>query len=103
MEVLVSDALTLLPQVTMSSPTLNRGVGFTHKERRRLELTSLLPPVMLNLKQQADRVWIQVQSFATNLDRILLTQSHHRHKLFYCKVLADHLPELIPVVYTYRR
>ncbi|AKN16713.1 NAD-dependent malic enzyme [Mycobacterium haemophilum] len=97
----MSDARTPLIPVAMSSPTLNRGVGFTHEERRRLGLTGRLPSAVLTLEQQADRVWIQLQSLATDLGRnLLLEQLHYRHELLYFKVLADHLPELMPVVYT---
>jgi malate dehydrogenase (oxaloacetate-decarboxylating) len=87
--------------LALSSPSLNRGVGFTHAERRRLGLTGRLPPAVLTLEQQADRVWHQLQSLATDLGRnLLLEQLHYRHELLYYKVLEDHLPELMPVVYT---
>jgi len=87
--------------VALSTPSLNRGVGFTHEQRRLLGLTGRLPPAVLTLDEQADRVWHQVQSLATDLDRnLLLEQLHYRHELLYFKVLEDHLPELMPVVYT---
>jgi malate dehydrogenase (oxaloacetate-decarboxylating) len=83
------------------SPSFNRGVGFTHEERRRLGLTGRLPSAVLTLEQQSDRVWHQLQSVATDLGRnLLLDQLRCRHELLYYKVLADHLPELLPVVYT---
>jgi malate dehydrogenase (oxaloacetate-decarboxylating) len=85
----------------MSSPSLNRGVGFTHAQRHELGLTGRLPSAVLTLDQQADRVWHQLQSMATDLGRnLLLEQLHYRHEILYYKVLADHLPELMPVVYT---
>ncbi|WP_204806956.1 NAD-dependent malic enzyme [Mycobacterium riyadhense] len=85
----------------LSTPSLNRGVGFTHEERRRLGLTGRLPSAVLTLEQQADRVWHQLQSLATDLGRnLLLEQLHYRHELLYFKVLTEHLPELMPVVYT---
>lgn len=85
----------------LSSPSLNRGVGFTHEQRRQLGLTGRLPSAVLTLDEQADRVWRQLQSLATDLGRnLLLEQLHYRHELLYYKVLEDHLPELMPVVYT---
>ncbi len=85
----------------LSSPSLNRGVGFTHEQRRKLGLTGRLPSAVLTLDEQADRVWHQLQSLATDLGRnLLLEQLHYRHELLYYKVLEDHLPELMPVVYT---
>lgn len=87
--------------IAMSSPSLNRGVGFTHEERRRLGLTGRLPSAVLTLEEQAGRVWHQLQSMSTDLGRnLLLEQLHYRHELLYYKVLEDHLPELMPVVYT---
>ncbi|ORJ64142.1 NAD-dependent malic enzyme [Mycobacterium simiae] len=87
--------------LAMSSPSLNRGVGFTREERRRLGLTGRLPSAVLTQEQQADRVWHQLQSVATDLARnLLLEQLHYRNELLYFKVLEDHLPELMPVVYT---
>jgi malate dehydrogenase (oxaloacetate-decarboxylating) len=85
----------------LGSPSLNRGVGFTHEQRRRLGLTGRLPSAVLTLDEQADRVWHQLQGMATDLGRnLLLEQLHYRHELLYYKVLEDHLPELMPVVYT---
>lgn len=87
--------------LAMSSPSLNRGVGFTREQRRRLGLTGRLPSAVLTHEQQADRVWHQLQSVATDLGRnLLLEQLHYRNELLYFKVLEDHLPELMPVVYT---
>ncbi len=87
--------------VALSAPSINRGVGFTHEQRRELGLTGRLPSAVLTLEQQADRVWHQLQGMATDLGRnLLLEQLHYRHELLYYRVLADHLPELMPVVYT---
>jgi malate dehydrogenase (oxaloacetate-decarboxylating) len=87
--------------VALANPSLNRGVGFTHEERRRLALTGRLPPGVLTLDQQAERVWRQLQGMATDLARNLhLDQLHYRHEVLYFKVLAEHLTELMPVVYT---
>lgn len=87
--------------LAMVLPSLNRGVGFTHEERQRLGLVGRLPPGVLTLEQQAERVWLQLQSLSTDLARnVLLDQLHYRHEVLYFKVLLEHLPELLPVVYT---
>ncbi|OBK22741.1 NAD-dependent malic enzyme [Mycobacterium asiaticum] len=97
----MSDACVPRFPDALSTPSLNRGVGFTHEQRRRLGLTGRLPAAVLTLDQQADRVWHQLQSMATDLGRnLLLEQLHYRHELLYFKVLTDHLVELMPVVYT---
>ncbi|EUA10650.1 malic enzyme, NAD binding domain protein [Mycobacterium kansasii 732] len=97
----MSDARVPRFPAALSTPSLNRGVGFTHEQRRQLGLVGRLPSAVLALDQQADRVWHQLQSLATDLGRnLLLEQLHYRHELLYYKVLIDHLPELMPVVYT---
>ncbi len=97
----MSDAHAPRIPAALSAPSLNRGVGFTHEQRRKLGLTGRLPSAVLTLDEQADRVWHQLQSLATDLGRnLLLEQLHYRHELLYFKVLEDHLPELMPVVYT---
>ncbi|MHA7649351.1 NAD-dependent malic enzyme [Mycobacterium sp. ML4] len=97
----MSDASVPRFPEALSTPSLNRGVGFTHEQRRRLGLTGRLPSAVFTLDQQADRVWHQLQTMATDLGRnLLLEQLHYRHELLYYKVLIDHLPELMPVVYT---
>ena len=46
-------------------------------------------------------MWRQLQSMPTDLARnVLLDQLHYRHEILYFKVLAAHLTELMPVVYT---
>jgi malate dehydrogenase (oxaloacetate-decarboxylating) len=85
----------------LATPSINRGVGFTHEQRRKLGLTGRLPSGVLTLEQQAERVWRQLQSMATDLGRnLLLDQLHYRHEILYFKVLSEHLTELMPVVYT---
>src|SRR6201998_424274 len=97
----MSDPHTPRLPAALAAPSLSRGVGFTHEERRRLGLTGRLPSAVLTLDEQADRVWHQLQTMATDLGRnLLLEQLHYRHELLYYKVLEDHLPELMPVVYT---
>ncbi|OBF49796.1 NAD-dependent malic enzyme [Mycobacterium sp. 852002-50816_SCH5313054-b] len=97
----MSDPCTPRIPTALAAPSLNRGVGFTHEQRRRLGLTGRLPSAVLTLDEQADRVWHQLQSLATDLGRnLLLEQLHYRHELLYYKVLEDHLTELMPVVYT---
>src|ERR1700758_5052926 len=98
---MMSDPHTPKIPAALGSPSLNRGVGFTHEQRRRLGLTGRLPSAVLTLDEQADRVWHQLQGMATDLGRnLLLEQLHYRHELLYYRVLEDHLPELMPVVYT---
>jgi malate dehydrogenase (oxaloacetate-decarboxylating) len=85
---------------TLTSPSLNRGTAFDHVQRRALGLTGRLPSAVLTLEDQAQRLWQQLQGLPTDLARnLLLEQMHNRNEVLYFKVLSEHLPELLPVVY----
>src|SRR6201996_6615505 len=84
----------------LEDPLLNRGVAFTLAEREALGLTGRLPSGVLTLDQQARRVYEQLQRQPTDLAKnVYLEQLHDRNEVLYYKVLADHLAELLPVVY----
>ena len=79
---------------------LNRGVAFTLAEREALGLTGRLPSGVLTLEEQARRVYEQLGRQPTDLAKnVYLEQLHDRNEVLYYKVLADHLAELLPVVY----
>src|SRR5258705_7735851 len=84
----------------LASPSLNRGTAFTIGERRELGLTGRSPSAVLTLEDQAQRLWQQLCSLPSDLARnLLLEQMHNRNEVLYFKVLSEHLPELLPVVY----
>jgi malate dehydrogenase (oxaloacetate-decarboxylating) len=84
----------------LTSPSLNRGTAFDHGQRRALGLTGRLPSAVLKLEDQAQRLWQQLQGLPSDLARnLLLEQMHNRNEVLYFKVLSEHLPELLPVVY----
>jgi malate dehydrogenase (oxaloacetate-decarboxylating) len=84
----------------LDDPLLNRGVAFTEAERKALGLTGRLPSAVLTLEQQTRRVYEQLRRQPTDLAKnVYLEQLHDRNEVLYYKVLADHLAELLPVVY----
>jgi malate dehydrogenase (oxaloacetate-decarboxylating) len=75
-------------------------VAFTGAEREALGLTGRLPAAVLTLDEQARRVYEQLERQGSDLARnVYLEQLHDRNEVLYYKVLADHLAELLPVVY----
>jgi malate dehydrogenase (oxaloacetate-decarboxylating) len=68
----------------LDDPFVNRGVAFTRPEREALGLTGRLPSAVLPLDEQARRAYEKL---------------HDRNEVLYYKVLADHLAELLPIVY----
>jgi malate dehydrogenase (oxaloacetate-decarboxylating) len=95
----VTEPTARTPNV-LDDPSLNRGAAFTAAERAALGLTGRLPPAVLTLDQQARRVYEQLQRQPTDLAKnVYLEELHDRNEVLYYRVLADHLAELLPVVY----
>ena len=84
----------------ITNPLTNRGTAFTREERAELGLTGRLPAAVETLDQQAARAYSQLESFDRDMDKyVFLDQLHNRNEVLYYKVLADHLTELLPIVY----
>ncbi|QXW03261.1 NAD-dependent malic enzyme [Rhodococcus globerulus] len=79
---------------------VNRGTAFTQEERASLGLVGRLPSAVETLDQQARRSYAQLQKQSTDLAKyIYLDSLHERNEVLYYRVIADHLSELLPVVY----
>src|SRR5215469_244854 len=84
----------------LDDPLRNRGAAFTEADREALGLTGRLPAAVLTLEEQARRVYEQLRRQPSDLAKnVYLEQLHDRNEVLYYKVLADHLAELLPVVY----
>lgn len=83
------------------NPALNKGTGFPLAERQALHLEGLLPVRPKDPAQQAERVYQQLSAQPDDLQKyVMLAALHNRNVHLYYKVLADHLEELMPIVYT---
>src|SRR5688572_15610754 len=93
--------VTVRGSALMRNPALNKGTGFPLDERRTLGLEGLLPVRAKNQKQQADRIYQQLASAPDDLQKyVMLNALLNRNVHLYYRVLADHLEELMPIVYT---
>jgi malate dehydrogenase (oxaloacetate-decarboxylating) len=82
-------------------PLSNKGTAFTPEERVELGLDGLLPPAVNTLQQQVERAYRSLSMAPTPLARYQLLRSmQERHEVLFFAVLAQHLEELLPVVYT---
>jgi len=80
---------------------LNKGTGFPLDERRTFGLEGLLPVRAKNQAQQADRIYQQLRVAPDDLQKyVMLNALLNRNVHLYYRVLADHLEELMPIVYT---
>jgi len=88
-------------QALLREPLLNKGTAFSLEERARLGLNGLLPPQVKTLEQQEDRAYGQYRRQPDDLAKnVYLTALHDRNEVLFYRVLTDHLPEMLPIVYT---
>ncbi|MBS2039719.1 NAD-dependent malic enzyme [bacterium] len=85
----------------LRDPLLNKGTAFTAEERDKARLEGLLPPVIQSVEEQMDQVLYDVRRKSSNLERYLyLAGLEDRNETLFYRVLANHLEELMPFVYT---
>jgi malate dehydrogenase (oxaloacetate-decarboxylating)(NADP+) len=85
----------------LQNPVLNKGTAFTEEERERLGLCGLLPPRVCSMEDQAQRVLENFRRKSTPLEQyIYLIGLQDRNQTLFYRVLADHLEEMMPVIYT---
>src|SRR4051794_3336608 len=83
----------------LTSPQLNKGTAFTAEERKDLGLTGLLPAEISNLRTQAKGAWLQYEGLPDELSKkFYLNSLHDRNEMLFFRLLAEHLPEMIPVM-----
>jgi malate dehydrogenase (oxaloacetate-decarboxylating) len=92
---------TLRGRQVLADPRINKGTAFSPAERAELGLIGLIPAGHLTLDQQAERVYAQYLGQGSDLARnVLLNEVHDRNEVLFYRLLADHLSEMLPVVYT---
>ncbi len=85
----------------LNDPVLNKGLAFTQEERELLGLRGLLPPRIVPLEMQAQRIMENVRAQSTDLNKyIYMMALHDRNRTLFYKVLSDNIGELMPVIYT---
>jgi malate dehydrogenase (oxaloacetate-decarboxylating) len=92
-------AIPAIPEA-LENPIRDRGSAFTEEERDALGLIGRLPSAVQTLDQQAQRAYLQLQRQGGDLAKnVYMEQLHDRNEVLYFRVLADHLAELLPIVY----
>ena len=92
---------TLRGRQVLTDPRINKGTAFSATERRELGLIGLIPAGHIKLDQQVGRVYAQYLRQSSDLARnVLLYEVHDRNEVLFYRLLADHLSEMLPVVYT---
>jgi malate dehydrogenase (oxaloacetate-decarboxylating) len=92
---------TLRGRQVLADPRINKGTAFSDAERAALGLVGLIPAGHLTLDEQASRIYAQFLRQSSDLARnVLLNELQERNEVLYYRVVADHLSEMLPVIYT---
>ncbi|AWS48884.1 NAD-dependent malic enzyme [Streptosporangium sp. 'caverna'] len=84
----------------LENPLLNKGTAFSPQERADLALDGLIPPVVETLEEQARRAYAQYLEQSTDLlKNVFLLALQDRNEVLFYRLLADHLREMLPIVY----
>lgn len=91
--------LTLCPS---GHPTfLDKGSAFSRSERDAFGIKGYLPYAVHTLEEQVKRAWQQYKSKPDNLAKnTFLTSLRDQNQTLYFALLADHVEEVMPIVYT---
>jgi len=85
----------------LHDPRFNKGTGFTPEERDKLGLRGLLPPRLVPIEEQHERVYENYTYKDTDLVRyIYLIGLLDRNETLFYYLLERHLDEMMPIVYT---
>lgn len=82
-------------------PILNKGTCFTLEERDELGLRGILPPAVSSSQDQETRAYANYLESGDDVGRhLFLASLHDRNETLFYRLLADHLEEMVPIVYT---
>jgi malate dehydrogenase (oxaloacetate-decarboxylating) len=88
-------------QAALFDALTTKGTAFTEAERRKYGLLGLLPTAVKTLEQQAAHCWHEFSTRRDDLDKhIYLRALQDRNETLFYRVLRDHIPETLPIVYT---
>jgi malate dehydrogenase (oxaloacetate-decarboxylating) len=88
-------------QAALNDALTTKGTAFSEAERRKYGLLGLLPTAVKTLEQQAAHCWHEFSTRHDDLDKhIYLRALQDRNETLFYRMLRDHIPETLPIVYT---
>lgn len=98
---ITSQRIALRGHALLTSPRFNKGMGFSRAERKALGLEGRLPSTVNSLEQQCTRAYDQLSQRDSPIRKNTFLQSlKDQNWTLYYALLARHLRELIPIIYT---
>lgn len=84
----------------LNNPFINKGTGFSNKEREEFGLQGMLPEAVQTLDEQVDQAYEQYGEKTSNLERrLFLMQIFDTNRTLFYKLFSGHVTEFMPVVY----
>ena len=88
-------------QAALFDALTTKGTAFSEAERRKYGLLGLLPTAVKTQDEQAAHCWHEFSTRRDDLDKhIYLRALQDRNETLFYRVLQDHIPESLPIVYT---
>jgi malate dehydrogenase (oxaloacetate-decarboxylating) len=88
-------------QAALFDALTTKGTAFSEAERRKYGLLGLLPTAVKTLEEQARHCWHEFSTRQGDLDKhIYLRALQDRNETLFYRVLREHIPESLPIVYT---
>jgi malate dehydrogenase (oxaloacetate-decarboxylating) len=85
----------------LGMPLLNKGTAFTAEEREQLELTGLLPPHTATLEEQKQLQYEIFSHKSSDMEKYIFLRSlQDRNEVLFFALVADHVVEMLPILYT---
>lgn len=85
----------------VTNPLLNKGTGFSAKEREEFDLVGIIPPNQATLAIQRERSYAALYSKSSNLEKyIYLRDLQDSNETLFYSLLSKHITDLMPIVYT---
>ena len=85
----------------LHEPLLNKGSAFSLKEREALHLNGLLPPRVLTIEQQKNRILENFNNKHNDLEKyIFLIALQDRNEPLFYRTITDEIEKMMPIIYT---
>ncbi|KAJ7589511.1 hypothetical protein C8J56DRAFT_938774 [Mycena floridula] len=98
---MTTERVALRGDALLTSPQFNKGTAFTTEERKAFGLIGRLPHRVNSLEEQCQRAYDQLHSRDSDIRKNSFLQSlKDQNWVLYYALLAKHLRETIPIIYT---
>src|SRR5246127_2810403 len=88
-------------QAALFDALTTKGTAFSDDERRKYGLLGLLPTAVKTQDEQAAHCWHEFSTRRDDLDKhIYLRALQDRNETLFYRVMRDHIPESLPIIYT---